>query len=252
MDFGNGAIVDHNSPVPYYFQLSTYIEKKIKERKWSAGELLPSEQDLCATAAVSRTVVRQAMAELERKGLITKQNGKRSSIAHPKYQGGLMQTLRGFFEDAVEKGQEPYTKVLQLRVSPATPEVAEALELPQGDPVIELNRLRFLDDEPEVLVLTYLPASRCPDLIREDLARQSLYALLDRKYGLRIAEGYRTIEAIALERHDAKLLGMKVGSPALLLRSIGLLEDGTPLEYYIAKHRGDRTKFSVRLMRDTR
>jgi GntR family transcriptional regulator len=189
------------------------------------------------------------MAELERKGLISKQNGKRSSVALPKYQGGLMQNLRGFYEDAVETGHEPFTKVLELGVTPASPEVAEALQLSAGDPVVELNRLRFLDDEPEVLVVTYLPESKCPGLVGEDFTKQSLYALLDRKYGLRIEQGYRTIEAIALERQDAKLLGMKAGSPALLLKSIGLLEDGTPLEYYIAKHRGDRAKFSVRLVR---
>jgi GntR family transcriptional regulator len=35
----------------------------------------------------------------------------------------------------------------------------------------------------------------------------------------------------------------------LLLKSVGLLEDGTPLEYFIAKHRGDRSKFDVRLVR---
>ena len=246
--FGSGSIVDHSSPIPYYFQLSSYIEERTKSGEWRPGQFLPSEQEICHQTGVSRTVVRQALAELERKGLISKQNGKRSTVAFPKYQGGLMQNLRGFYEDAVAAGQKPFTKVLDLKVVTADAEVAEALKIKEGSPVIMLNRLRFLDNEPEVLVITYLPHDRCPKLIEEDFSKASLYELLARKYGLRISQGSRTIEAISLERADAKLLQAKPGSPALLLKSIGLLSDGSPLEYFIAIHRGDRAKFEVRLV----
>ena len=86
----HGQIVKHDSPIPYYFQLSTYIEQEIKSKRVLPGQLMPSEQEIGEKLNVSRTVVRQAMADLERKGLITKQSGKRSAIAHPKYDGSLM------------------------------------------------------------------------------------------------------------------------------------------------------------------
>jgi len=243
------GVIQHDSPVPYYFQLSTYIENRIKSKEWQPGQLLPSEQELCDVLGISRTVVRQAMADLDRKGLIAKQNGKRSTVAYPKYEGGLMQTLRGFYEDAIAKGQQPSTQVLECKVIGADAEVARALQLTEGEPVIMLNRLRFLNGEPEVLVVTYLLEKMCPGLVHEDFSSQSLYEALSRKYGLRITQGFRTIEAIALERGDAKLLGVRAGNPALLLKSIGLMESGTPLEYFVAKHRGDRSKFEVRLLR---
>ncbi len=242
-------IVKHSSPIPYYFQLSSYIEGKIKAKELLPGELMPSEQEICEKLDVSRTVVRQAMADLERKGLISKQSGKRSTVCHPKYEGSLMQNLRGFYEDAISKGQKPTTRVLQMKVMPAESEVAEALKLNEGEPVVMLNRLRFLDGEPEVLVVTYLPAAKCPDLVREDLTDKSLYEVLARKYGLVIFQGYRTVRAIALDRADAKRFGLPPGSPALLLKSVGLLEDGSPLEYYVAKHRGDRAEFHIYLVR---
>jgi len=242
------GVVQRDSPVPYYFQLSTYIESKIKSKEWHPGQLLPSEQGLCDILGISRTVVRQAIAELGRKGLIIKQNGKRSIIAHPKYEGGLMQTMHGFYEDAIAHGQKPSTQVLKFKVISAEGEVAQCLGLAEGEPVIMLDRLRFLEGSPEVLVVTYLPEKMCPGMVLEDFSNQSLYETLARKYGLTIFSGFRTIEAIALDRADAKLLGLRAGSPALLLKSVGLLEDGTPLEYFIAKHRGDRSKFEVRLV----
>lgn len=247
----NTGAIQHHSPVPYYFQLATYIEERIKSKAWQPGQLLPSEQEFCDKLGVSRTVVRQAMADLERKGLISKQSGKRSSVASAKYDGGLMQNLRGFYEDAIARGQKPTSRVLALQSVPADAEIAQSLQIREGSSVILLNRLRFLDGNPEVLVVTYLPEHLCLGLLQEDLANKSLYELLERKYSLRIERGFRTIEAISAERADAKLLGIRAGSPVLLLKSIGLLSDGTPLEYFIAKHRGDHSKFQVQLVRDS-
>ncbi len=247
--FEGASVIQRDSPVPYYYQLSSFVEARIKAKEWQPGQLLPSEQDLCSRLGVSRTVVRQAMAELEYSGLVSKQNGKRSYVAFPKYEGGLMQNLRGFFEEAVSKGQRLDTRVLRLEVTPASAEVAQALQLTPGEPLILLDRLRFLDGEPEVVVQTYLPLRMCPSAVEEDFSGQSLYHFLERKYGLRITQGLRTIEAILLDSKDARLLNVRPGSPALLLKSVGMLEDGTPLEYFIAKHRGDRAKFDVRLVR---
>jgi GntR family transcriptional regulator len=134
-------------------------------------------------------------------------------------------------------------------VTHAPSEIAEALQIKPKSEVIALNRLRYLDGVPEVLVATYIPRQMCPDLLKEDFSRQSLYQVLASKYHLIIAKGYRTIEAISAERGDAKLLQVKTGSPLLLLKSIGLLPSGIPLEFFVAKHRGDRAKFEVRLVR---
>ena len=244
------AVIQHQSPVPYYFQLTTYIEQMIRSKAWAPGQLFPSEGELCEQLGVSRTVIRQAMANLELKGLIVKRNGKRSSVAFATYEGGLMQNLRGFYEDAIRAGQKPFTKVLDFSLIRATAEIADALQLKNGEKVLHLYRLRFLDSEPEVLVRTYLPAFLAPSLMKEDLTNKSLYAILAQKFDLRIARGDRTIEAVSADKNDAKLLKIKFGSPILLLKSIGILETGSPLEYFVAKHRGDRSKFHVQLIQE--
>ena len=227
VQFTDIDIVVHNSPVPYYFQLCSYIEEKIKSGELLPGQLMPSEEELCQKVRVSRTVVRQAMAELEHKGLITKQSGKRSTVASPRYEAGLMQTLCGFYEDAISKGRRPSTRVLDLQVIPADDEVGTALSLNRGEPVVRLHRVRYLDEEPQVISVTHLVAKKCPDLIHEDLTNRSLYEILGQKYGLAVQKGFRTIQAVALERGDARIFKLRPGSPALLLTSIGLLWDGT-------------------------
>jgi GntR family transcriptional regulator len=243
------GVINHHSPVPYYFQLSRYIEEKIKSRELRPGQILPSEQELCEKMRVSRTVVRQAMTELEHKGIITKQSGKRSIIAMLRYEASLMQNFVGFYEDAVSKGRMPRTQVLELRAVSAEDEVSTALGLNVGEAVIRLRRIRFLDGEPEILSVTHVVEKKCPSLIHEDFTNQSLYGILDQKYGLVITKGLRTIRAIALDRIDAKVFGLRAGSPALLVTSVGLLQDGTPLEYFVSIYRGDRSQFQVWLTR---
>lgn len=241
--------VDFGSALPLYFQLATMVEQKIATKEWRPGQNLPSEQAFCASLKLSRTVVRQAFAELEKKSLIKKRNGKLTTIAFPSYSGGLMQSLRGFYEDASSRGQETTTKVLEFKETPATGEVAAHLQVEEGTPVVMLNRLRSLGGEPEVLVVTYLPLEFCTSIFEQDFSNQSLYEVLDRMYDLRIVKGSRVIQAIALSKADAKLLEVKAGSPALLLTSVGFLDDGRPLEYFVAKHRGDRSQFEVQLMK---
>ena len=36
----DGQIVKHDSPIPYYFQLSTYIEQEIKSKRVLPGQLV--------------------------------------------------------------------------------------------------------------------------------------------------------------------------------------------------------------------
>jgi GntR family transcriptional regulator len=243
-----GVIVEA-SPIPLYFQLIQLIEAKIRTNEWRAGWSLPSEQVFCERFGLSRSVVRQAFADLQQRGLLFKQNGKRTMIAHPSYRGSLMQKLTGFHEEAEIRGQRPRTKVMEFKVIAAKRTVAEKLQLPVDSKVILLTRLRYLGEEPQVYVKTYLNYERCAPVLNEDLSHESLYRLLRQKFGLVMVKGVRTIRAVAISAREAMLLGVVPRSPALLLTSVGFLADGTPLEYFVSKHRGDTSEFEVQLVR---
>jgi GntR family transcriptional regulator len=118
-----------------------------------------------------------------------------------------------------------------------------------GSEVIEIDRLRFVKDEPIQFTSTYLPYHLCSDLLYQDLSNQSLYAFLEDHCGIMIAHGRRTVEAVLANDYEARLLRVKKGAPLILLDSVSFLDDGTPVEYYHAVHRGDHTRFEVELIR---
>jgi GntR family transcriptional regulator len=243
------AVIDRLSPIPFYVQLKEFIREHIEQDGLSPGDLLPGEPELCETFGVSRTVVRQALKELTYEGLIVREKGKGTFVAVPKINESLVQRLTGFYEDMVDRGHTPVTQVLCQQVVPAGHKVAARLDLDPGAEVIQIDRLRFIDDEPILFVTTYLPYALCSAVVHADLAHQSLYAFLRESCGLEIAHGRRSIEAVPASEYEAGLLRVDKGAPLIKLESVSYLVDDTPLEYYHALHRGDRSRFEVELVR---
>ena len=240
--------IDHESFVPYYIQVMENLKEYLEQGGAKPNEKLPGEPELCRMFDVSRTVIRQALRELEYKGLIVRKKGKGTFVAEPKIKENLFQELTGFYQDMESKGQPPISKVLKQAALPASTKVADYLQLEAGTPVIQIDRVRFVDGEPIVLVTTYLPQHLFPKLLEVDLTNQSLYAFLEKEYGIEISRGRRTIEAVPANELEAELLETKKGAPLILLDSVSYLEDGTPIEYYHASHRGDRSRFEVTLI----
>ncbi len=241
--------INFESHIPYYIQLMDILREKVQQSEWRPGDQIPGEQDLCERYQVSRTVVRQALRELEYEGVITRQKGKGTFISLPKISEGLVQKLTGFYQDMVERGLKPGSRVLHQVVTPSNEKVARFLNITPGDKVIDIQRLRFINDEPIQLVTTYIPYNMCPSLATTDLSNQSLYAFLEKECGIYITKGHRFIEAVLANENEAELLGIERGAPLLLLDSVSYSEDGQPIEYYHALHRGDRSRFEVELVR---
>src|SRR5512137_564678 len=137
------------------------LKEKVQTGIWSPGDQIPGEQDLCALYHVSRTVVRQALRELELEGVITRRKGKGTFISLPKISEGLAQKLTGFYQDMLERGFRPSSRVLHRDVTPASEKVAHYLDIQPGELVIDIQRLRFTNDEPIQLVTTYIPYAIC-------------------------------------------------------------------------------------------
>lgn len=241
--------INRDIPLPYYFQLKELLREEIESGRWQPDQKIPSETELCEQFKLSRTVVRHALNELVNEGLLYRQRGKGTFVAKPKIGESLVQNLTGFYQDMVARGLTPATQVLEQSLVLASKKVAEKLNLAPDSQVIKIERRRFVNDEPILLVTTYIPYEACPELLNEDLTQQSLYALLEEKYGLEIARGHRTLEAVAANEYEARLLNIEENAPLILLHSVSYLRDGRPIEYYHAVHRGDRSRFEVELFR---
>lgn len=241
--------INRDSGIPYYIQVRDAILARIHADEWQPGDQLPSEPKLCDYFNVSRTVIRHALDTLAVQGVIRREKGSGTFVAVPKITEQLVQKLTGFYHDMVEQGYTPTTQVLQQAVIAAENDIAAQLQLKPGTPVIEIERVRAVDTVPIQHVTTYIPVAVCKELVDADLQDRSLYVFLEEQCGVMIARGHRLIEAVPADERIASLLDVSPGAPLIRLTSVSYLEDGTPVEFYRALHRGDRTRFEVELFR---
>jgi len=241
--------IDFNSPIPFYIQVKDTIRSVIEQNLLKPGDLIPGESDLCEYFEVSRAVIRQALNDLFHEGLVVRKKGKGTFVCEPKFLERFGQEITGFYHEMTSRDLQIKTEVLQQEIVPADEELAKYLSINIGDPLVLLKRLRFLEDEPILIVSSFLPSEKCENLIKEDFSKVSLYDLLENRLGFNLSFGQRTIEATLADSEQAKLLKIKQGDPLIFLNSIIYLEDGTPIEFYRSYYRGDRYKFEVELIK---
>jgi len=242
--------IDRTSPLPFYHQLKQLILADIKDRGLAPGDRLRGDHELSARYDVSRTVVRQALSELETEGVLERVKGRGTYLAPQRTSERLVQSLTGLYEDVAARGSHLRSEVRRLEVVPADEQVASELRIAVGASVVLIERLRFVDDEPWALVIGQLPVDVAPGLTEEDLTHQSLYALLEQKYGVVLQHGTRSVEASVASGEVAASLGIDEGDAVLVLRSTVYDDDERPVEMFVAYHRGDRSRFEVDLTRN--
>ena len=242
-------MIDKSSPVPYYYQLRQLLERAVSSGELDVGEQIPTEGALCELYGVSRTVVRQALSDLEREGLVTRVKGKGTFVAGPKISEHVIQSLTSFHEDVAASGERLETRVLRLERQPVSAHVAEILRLPDAEQIVLLERLRLVNGEPLVLTTAHMPYSLCAPVLELDMTNRSLFETFERHLGLTLHRGTRAIDAGLASRDVAQQLGIHEGSPVLIFTGVTYLEDDRPIEYFVGVHRGDRSRFEVELFR---
>lgn len=236
--------IDRRLVVPYYRQLRDILLRRM-ESEWAPGDRLPSESEICRTYGVSRTVVRQALGDLDGEGRLFRVRGKGTFVIQRKVNATFVQQSLGFHASMTAQGYTVRSHVLVLGVAKATPHLAKLLDLAIGAPVVQFDRVRTVDGLPIQVERTSLPHRLVPGFETIDMEDRSLYATLEERYGIRPTSWHRTFEAVPMSRGDAGRLGVKSGSPALSISSLSRTADGVAVEYDLAVYRGDRSEFEV-------
>jgi GntR family transcriptional regulator len=210
-----------------------------------AGDRLPTEHDLAAWFGVSRMTLRHALAELARRGLVTRTMGRRGGtfVAAPKLEQDLT-TLAGFSEQLRRHGMVAGARVLSATLRPAGPAAGVALQIGEDGQAYEIRRIRLADGRPMVLERSLFPAERFPGLLDERLDG-SLYELLEVRYGLRPHRARESLEPVTAGVREAEALEVAEGAPLMLVERTVYARSGEPLEFARDLFRGDRTKLVV-------
>ena len=232
-----------NEKLPLYAQLKEQIIAAIARGDLAPGDQISSQRALCEAYRISHMTVRRAISELLHEGVIYAIPGKGLYVTEPKQDAEP--PLRGFTEDMSQRGMVASSQVLAAEIVGASTVLSSALGVPIGTALVYLRRLRLADGAPMAVQGSYLPQALCPGLLEHDLGRGSLFDLLRNVYHLRLADGTTAVEAALADAEHARLLGLRVPAPVLIVEQLTYLDSGQAIEFVRSAYRADRYRLRL-------
>jgi DNA-binding GntR family transcriptional regulator len=234
--------LDRSSPVPLYHQVATAIEEHIQSGTLTAGDFLENEVALAARLGISRPTARQALQELVDKGRLVRKRGVGTRVAPERIRRTV--ELTSLQADLERAGRHPSTEVLDYETVGADADVAAAMEIPVGTPVLHVERLRLADDEPLAVLRNYLYVQTAPS--REELETHGLYEAL-RMRGIQPAVARQRIGARTATEAEAKTLDEEPHSALLTMERTAYDDTGKVVEFGRHIYRASRYMFDATL-----
>lgn len=228
--------LDRASATPLYDQLAAQLRAAIDDGRLQPGDAFENELALAARLHVSRPTVRRAIAQLVADGLLVRHRGIGTRVASPVVH--RRDDLTPLYDELDRTGRRPTTQVVRLQTSRRSTVAAEALGLPPRTPLVYLERVRWSDGRPLVVLRSWLPPTLA-DLDAADLSRHGLYEILARR-GI--------VADVARQRLGARMATLAERRQLQLTRADAVLTvlwqsytaDGTAIEYGDHAYRGDQ------------
>ncbi|MHA1537095.1 MAG: histidine utilization repressor [Alphaproteobacteria bacterium] len=204
----------NQTAVPLYRRVKDYIADKLDSGAWEVEARIPSENQLVRQLGASRMTVNRALRELTAEGRLDRRQGVGTFVADPRPRLELME-IRNIADEIRDRGHAHTSVVHGVGEAPATPEIAEALELAAGQKVFHSVVVHCENDVPVQVEDRYVNPGAAPDYLSVDFTRTTPNEYLMRAAPLSDVE--HTLEAILPDRRLRELLNVGPGEPCLLL-----------------------------------
>jgi GntR family transcriptional regulator len=222
------------------------IATAITDGAYSPGAQLPAEAQMASNLGVSRATLRDALRQLQDRGLIIRRHGRGTFVAKRPIRKDLNRNF-GITAMICSGGYRPGTCGLEIRAETADRELAQSLGLAPREPVTVLERVRLADDRPVVWSRDAVPRRLLDVADAEAMSGgdASLYELL---YKLHQVTVYRGVAELSPKSATASLAGrlqVKRGAPLLYIKQVDYDGSGTPVLCSIEYHVSDWISFTL-------
>ena len=226
--------------ITMYEQVANILRDRIAYGIYPKNELLPPEMLLLAEFNVSRHTIREAMRMLVNEGLIARSPG-RGTMVSPASRASGNWGIKSI-NDLVGEFNESQIVVLKRAVVPTRsfPQIAELLRIRRNSSLFHIQRVMNMKEGPIALHRLFTHVKYSSRLPKEKIGHEPLIGLIEEHCRVQAFRTRQVASAIAADAEVAKLLGVRIGSPMLLLRRIYMSHDDAPIEYTELICRPDR------------
>jgi GntR family transcriptional regulator len=227
---------------PLYQQIKALILHSLQAGDWKPGEAIPSEMDLAGRFRVSQGTVRKAIDELAAENLVVRRQGKGTFVATHAEQHVQYRFLK-LMPDSGDVGSEGPAQraIIECKRVRASAEVARALALRAGDPVLQVRRVLAFGGVPTILEDLWLPGQAFKGLTAEQMAgyQGPTYAMFEIDFGVRMVRADEKIRAVSPDAAQCALLKVEQHTPLLSVERIAYTYNDVPMELRRGLYRTD-------------
>lgn len=200
--------------LPQYRRLYESLRGLIEDGTFARGNLLPSENELCATHHLTRPTVRKALDLLVNDGFIQRHQGKGSIVlGQPKGIGILT-----ISSTTTAIGQENLTTLIIEKPTIRNWEETFGFEISEQEKklgCIHMERLRLINRIPIFYDITLIPNLNLPRFTSRKFENKSLFEILRKHYQIEVKGGMQRIYAITADKRIQKHFGVPAHHPIL-------------------------------------
>lgn len=243
--------IDRKNPLPLHSQITQHLKQEFAGGRWKVGDLFPTDKHLMEEYEVSITTVRHALNQLVNEGYIERQSGKGTFVIKTAVEN--IDKLRGFFEEMNTQGLKPSADILDFRevqVNQSLLAKYPQIRIFNAERIFLIEKVQKIEDLLITYNRSYFPLSVGLELARYDLTSKGIYECLEKNLGIEINYAEQTITAKAANSREAKVLGVKTGSPLLVTQRVVFTGDSSPVEVHYKYARPDLYKFWVKMHRN--
>lgn len=219
--------------------------QEIQSGIYANADRLPSENDIAKLFGISRTLVRDCLAILEREGFISRKHGIGTIInKHVLREKVRLDLEQEFLEMIKAAGYEPGVSYVYTDLTEADEEIANKLQVNVGDKMIRNVRLITASGEPAIYCIDYI-AERLLVTKEYDieLLKKPIFEFIQKYCNTDVYMDLSEVQAVAASQEVADELKVEIDSPLLYIDEIGYNFVGQAVlyskEYYkngILKH----------------
>ncbi len=234
-----------NEFIPYYYQIANLLRGKIESGELIAGMKLPKELDLSKHFGVSRVTLRQALAILEKEGLVTRERRKGTFVNCGGVKSKMIQLTGAVWEEDAVGGD---IRVISIEETDASSRLQEFFGSDDGESLTRVQRLRMAEETPLCYVMNYLPQKLAKDIPHEDIRTRSMLHILKNRLQIPLGKIHQTLEARVADSDVADHLSIGVLAPVLYVETFVHSKSGEPVEFSQIYYRGDQHRYRVELV----
>ncbi len=236
-------------PAPRYLEISEQLLREIETGTWRVGAQLDPEAALATRFEVSRFTIRQAMARLEEKGLISRHRRRGTVVIADRPADLMVQRLQSM-DELLQYSPQTRLKVLRTTRVDADVALAQLLQCPAGTSWARIEAIRTeAGRSPVCWTEIYVPVDYAE--VAGEIGRDNspAFRVIERAFGVFATDINAELFAGALSRPKAEALDVEPGSAAFIIVRRYRDANGRLFEVSVSEHPAGRFSYSVDLKR---